>query len=396
MYKTLVLAFILSSGCSAFEGKTAPDKALALKMEPTKKILTERVVKSLEGFGDSVQYPRSTGPDGKWKPVPIRDWTSGFFPGILWYMSEMTNEPVFTRSAERWTEGLTPLQFYSGSHDIGFMVNCSFGNGYRLKGSEEYRKVILQTAQTLTTRFNAKVGCIKSWDNNKWQYPVIIDNMMNLELLFWASKNGGTRAMYDVAVRHAETTMLNHFRPDGSTYHVVSYDSLNGNVVSRGTHQGYADASCWTRGQAWAIYGYTMAYRFTNDERFLQTAQRAADYFIGRLPADGVPYWDFDAPNIPAEERDASAGSIAASGLLELSTFVADASAKEKYFSVAASILSSLSSDAYLNAGSSGAGILRHSVGSRPGGTEVDVSLIYGDYYYIEALMRYERMSKKQ
>jgi hypothetical protein len=273
------------------------------------------------------------------------------------------------------------------------MVFCSFGNGYRLTKAEPYKTVILQTASTLATRFNPTVGCIKSWDNRKWPYPVIIDNMMNLELLFWASQNGGTRQMYDIAVRHAETTMRNHFRPDGSTYHVLSYDSTDGSVIWKGTHQGYADSSCWSRGQAWGIYGYTMTYRFTKDPRFLQTARRAADYFLDHLPPDHVPYWDFNAPNIHDEPRDVSAGAIVASALLELSRFMNEQPAKEKYFRAAVSILEALSVQPYFVESEASAGILKYAVGNRPGGSEIDVSLIYGDYYFIEALIRYQQYS---
>jgi len=325
--------------------------------------------------------------------VPIHDWTSGFFPGILWYMEELTGEKTYEQAARRWTEGLTPVQWYAGSHDVGFMVFCSFGNGYRLTTDESYRAVILQTARTLRSRFNPTVGCIRSWDNKKWNYPVIIDNMMNLELLFWASRSGGTQDMYDIAVRHAETTMRNQFRPDGSTYHVLDYDTVNGGVISRTTHQGFTDGSCWARGQAWAIYGFTMTYRFTRDPRFLETARRAADYFIDHLPPDHVPYWDFDAPNIPHEPRDASAGAIAASALLELSTLVDNASVRECYFRMGLSLLEVLSAQPYLTADPSSAGILRHSVGNKPNESEVDVSLIYGDYYFIESLLRYRRLT---
>jgi hypothetical protein len=292
-------------------------------------------------------------------------------------MHEYTSDPVFKSAAERWTAGITGQQFNSGTHDVGFMVFNSFGNGNRLFPSEPYKKVILQAAQTLATRFNPTIGCIKSWDNRKWDYPVIIDNMMNLELLFWASDNGGTRDMYDIAVRHAETTMLNHFRPDGSTFHVL----------------GYADGSCWSRGQAWAMYGFTMSYRYTKDPRFLATAQRAAGYFIDHLPPDHVPYWDFNAPNIPNEPRDVSAGAIAASALLELSGFVKDETVSQRYLRTGVSILESLSVRPYFVEDSNSPGILQHAVGNKPSNGEVDVSLIYGDYYFIEALLRYQRFT---
>ena len=219
--------------------------------------------------------------------------------------------------------------------------------------------------------------------------------MMNLELLFWAAKNGGTQRMYDIAFSHAEKTMQNHFRPDGSTYHVLSYDTLDGSLLWKGTHQGYADTSCWSRGQAWALYGFTMSYRFTRDQRFLQTAMRAADYFIDHLPADKVPYWDFQAPNIPNELRDASAAAIAASGLFELSGYSPDDVIKKKYFSTAVSILQSLSRQPYFTENYTVAGIISYAVGNKPAGNDVDVSLIYGDYYYIEALMRYKKLNSQ-
>jgi hypothetical protein len=388
--KAIVFSLLLSSGCTTSSVTEAPADLLASRMGGIIRTLSDKVKHTVRECGDSLRYPRNTLPDGRWKTVPIRDWTSGFFPGILWYMHEMTGDKVFAQSARRWTEGLTPLQWYAGSHDVGFMVFCSFGNGYRLTKAEPYKTVILQTANTLASRFNPAVGCIKSWDNRKWPYPVIIDNMMNLELLFWASQNGGTRQMYDIAVRHAETTMRNHFRSDGSTYHVLSYDTTNGSVLWKGTHQGYADESCWSRGQAWAIYGYTVSFRYTRDPRFLQTAQNAADYFLEHLPADHVPYWDFNAPDIPGEPRDASAGAIASSALLELSRFVSERPGKEKYFRGAVAILEALSAQPYFVEGASSGGILKYAVGNRPGGSEIDVSLIYGDYYYIEALIRYK------
>ena len=274
------------------------------------------------------------------------------------------------------------------------MIFCSYGNGYRLTKNENYKKVIIQAAKSLTTRFNPKVGCIKSWDNSRWPYPVIIDNMMNLELLFWASRNGGTKEMYNIAFSHAEKTMQNHFRKDGSTCHVIGYDTTTGKVLTKETAQGYADSSCWARGQAWCIYGFTMTYRFTKDQQFLLTAQQAADYFITHLPVDYVPYWDFLAPNIPDAPRDASAAAIAASGLFELSTSVADTVLRTKYFGAAENILRSLCSSSYLAEGTTSHAILNHCVGHKPNNSEIDVSLIYADYYFLEALSRYKSVLK--
>jgi hypothetical protein len=393
MKRTIHIAITVSAWCVLGAGMlcaqsrdTIFSHALQFSQQQLKRTVAE--------VGENPQYPRTTMPDGTWKTVRIRDWTSGFFPGSLWYAFEASHDPFYQNAAARWTQGLEALQSYGGSHDIGFMVFCSYGNGYRLTKNEEYKRVILATARTLMTRYNPAVGAIKSWDKKVWPYPVIIDNMMNLELLFWASQHGGTRAMYDAAVSHAEKTMKNHFRLDNSTYHVVGYDTATGGVLTRGTHQGYADSSCWARGEAWAVYGFTMTYRFTQDERFLHTAERAADYFIAHLPADHIPYWDFQAPNIPDEPRDASAAAIAASGMLELSTFASNADLKKKYFEAAKNILRSLSGPDYLAEGTPSHGILNHAVGHKPANSEIDVSLIYGDYYFLEALMRLGRMNR--
>ena len=340
---------------------------------------------------DSLRFPRSTLADGTWRTTQAREWTSGFFAGCQWYMFEHTDDPEFKLAAQRWTAGMVEQQFDKGTHDVGFKIFCSYGNGHRIVPAGEYQKVILQAAQTLTTRFNPTIGCIKSWDNRKWIYPVIIDNMMNLELLFWASEHGGTKRMRDIAISHAEKTMRNHFRQDGGTYHVLDYDTSTGSVIARNTHQGYADESVWSRGQAWGIYGFTMTYRFTKDERFLQTAERAADYFISYLPSDHIPYWDFMAPGIPNEPRDVSAAAIAASALFELSTFSKEKSRQLGYLEKAKKILRSLCSAAYLAQGTNSRGILNHAVGHKPAGTELDVSIIYADYYFIEAMMRYVR-----
>ncbi len=361
---------------------------LTHKLAPALSLARDRLRQMVIAYGDSVRYPRSILPNGQWRTVRPTDWTSGFFPGCLWQMAGITRDSFFLRAAERWTNGLESVQTYDGSHDIGFIMVCSFGNAQRVEPCPEYRTVLLQSARTLLTRYNPTVGCIRSWDNRKWEFPVIIDNMMNLELLFWASQHGGTRAMYDAAVSHAERTMKNHIRPDGSTYHVVDYDTLTGRVLAKNTHQGASDSSTWSRGQAWAIYGFTMAYRYSHEGEFLATAVRVADAFLRRLPADHVPYWDFDTPGIPNEPRDASAGAVAASGLLELSSFIEDEVLRRRYGDAAVSILLALAQAPYLQTADGSRGILGHSTGSKPAASEVDTDLIYGDYYFIEAMRR--------
>lgn len=341
-------------------------------------------------YRDSTRLPRSTDLRGMWTSVSSSDWTSGFFPGVLWQLFDWSKDPGLRRDAEFFTQKLASQQFNTGTHDVGFMMYCSYGNAYRLFPSDTSKQILLQSARSLASRFDPRVGCIKSWDGRKqWGYPVIIDNMMNLELLLWASRNGAPAAMRDIAIRHAEHTMVNHFRSDGSTYHVVDYDTVTGEVVRKQTHQGFADESVWSRGQAWAVYGFTMLYRETHDGRFLSSAQRAADFFIAHLPADGVPYWDFEAPGIPDAARDASAAAIAASALFELSRLMRESDRQVHYRSAAEKILSSLVSPAYLAAENESQGILKHTTGNHPKGSEIDVSLIYGDYYFVEAMLRY-------
>ncbi|KPL15079.1 MAG: glucuronyl hydrolase [Bacteroides sp. SM1_62] len=353
-------------------------------------VASQQLSLSIENLGDTDLNPR-TAENGVLRQVRSGDWTSGFYPGCLWYLYEYTGDEKFLEAARKFTMNLQSEQFNGGTHDLGFMMYCSFGNGYRLTQEEGYRDVIIQSAKTLCTRFNPNVGCIKSWDHNedKWQYPVIIDNMMNLELLFWVAKETNDSGMYNIALSHTETTMKNHFREDHSSWHVLDYDTISGEVLHRQTHQGYSDESAWARGQSWGFYGYTMVYRETGEQKFLDQARGIADFILNHenLPGDMVPYWDFNAPNIPDEPRDASAAAILCSGLYELSSHLGEEG--ETYKQAADKILISLSSDKYqAGVGENNNFILKHSVGSRPADSEVDVPLIYADYYFIEACMR--------
>ena len=325
-------------------------------------------------------------------------WCSGFYPGCLWYLYEYSKNDTFLQQARIHTKMLEPIQYVTDNHDVGFMMYCSFGNGLRITGDTSYVSVMLQGVKSLSTRFNPVVGCTKSWDKFKpwddtvvFKYPVIIDNMMNLEFLMWGAKTGGDRKYSDIAVTHANTTMKNHFRSDWSSYHVVAYDSVTGQKIKGVTAQGYADSSAWARGQAWGLYGYTMMFRETKDSAYLIQANHIASFILDHpnLPADKVPYWDFNAPDIPNAKRDASAAAIIASALIELSGYV-EKSLSDKYMSATETMLASLSSPAYrAEIGTNGGFILKHSVGSIPHKSEIDVPLTYADYYYIEALIRY-------
>ena len=337
-------------------------------------------------------FPASWNTDGTIKTNSARGWISGFFPANIWFLYEYTRDPKWLDMARRRTAPLDTLRRYTKTHDLGFMVGCPCAAAYRLTGEEAYRQLLIDASDALLTRFSPAVGLIRSWDNKNGDpnpYRVIIDNMMNLEMLFMVSKLTGDKRYYDIAVCHADNTLKNHFRPDNSCFHIVCYDAETGRVTGQRGGQGYSAASAWSRGQSWALYGFTMCYRETGDPRYLDRAVKCAEYFINhpRLPEDLVPYWDYDAPGIPDEPRDASAAAITASALLELAKY---APGKEKsYYGTARKILTSLASDRYLIPARKKCGFLiDHSVGSKPSGSQVDVPIIYGDYYFLEALLR--------
>ncbi|MEA5129540.1 MAG: glycoside hydrolase family 88 protein [Proteiniphilum sp.] len=360
----------------------------------------EQIQKTLTHIGDITMMPRNI-LEGQthWNlvPVKIEEWTVGFWPGILWYNYENTKSKEMMDDARHYTDILEPLTMLPAyDHDLGFQLFCSYGNGYRLTGDEKYKQIILNAADTLATLFNPKVGTILSWprevDNGRFApFNTIMDNMINLEMLYWAAANGGTKELYDIATRHAETTMKYHFREDGSNYHVTLYDTITGDFIKGVTHQGYADETMWARGQAWAIYGYTMVYRETGDKKFLRFAEKVTDIYLKRLPKDYVPYWDFDVPNIPDEPKDASAAAIVASALLELSQLEDNPAKAVEYKYAAVNMLISLSSDEYRSGETNSAFLLR-STGHKPNGSEIDASINYADYYYIEALTRLKKM----
>lgn len=361
----------------------------------------EQIQKTLDRIGDTAMVPRNIlAGQSDWNLVPVRieEWTVGFWPGILWYNYENTQSEEMLDAARHYTGILAPLTTLPAyDHDLGFQLFCSYGNGYRLTGDEKYKQIILNAADTLATLFNPKVGTILSWprevEPNNWPHNTIMDNMINLEMLYWAAANGGTKELYDIATKHAETTMKYNFREDGSNYHVAVYDTIGGHFIKGVTHQGYADETMWARGQAWAIYGYTIVYRETGDKKFLRFAEKVTDIYLARLPEDYVPYWDFDAPHIPDEPKDASAAAIVASALLELSQLENDPAKALEYKEAAVNMLISLSSDEYRSGETNSAFLLR-SVGHRPNGSEVDASINYADYYYIEALMRLKKWMK--
>ena len=377
MKKLLVAILFVVVGLYIF----SPRQQLRVSLKKALDVAVAHEKAQAETLFDRADEMPKTFEKGELVTANIRWWTSGFFPGSLWLLYEHTGDDKLREYAEHFTARLESLKDYRGTHDLGFMVFCSYGNGYRLTGNESYKGIINEASASLATRFNPTVGAIRSWntgrkENPELDYIVIIDNMMNLEMLEWSGYS-------DIARRHADTTLENHFREDNSSYHVVTYNELTGEVTDKRTAQGLADGSAWARGQVWGLYGYTMMYRVTGLERYLDQAVKIADYVIPRLPEDAIPNWDFDAEQ---QMKDSSAGSIMASALIELYGLTNN----ELYLTTAERQLRSLCSEAYLApAGENGNFILRHGTGHLPAGTEVDVPLTYGDYYFIEAAMRY-------
>jgi len=384
--KLYTKASILLLGFTVLSQSIKVSQVIADAEKQTQFMLTS--ITEAKGSSTDLVSPRTL-ENGKLKLVPAKDWTSGFFAGELWMLYDFTHKQEWKTKAEEFTALEEKEKMNGGTHDMGFKIYCSYGTGYKITKDPAYKDVIIQAAKTLSTRFNPKVGCIRSWDHHKeqWGYPVIIDNMMNLELLFAATQLSGDSSFYKIAVSHANTTMKNHFRPDYSSYHVVDYDTATGKVVKRQTHQGYADESAWARGQSWGLYGFTMCYRFTKDKRYLQHAQNIASFILHHpnLPKDKVPYWDFNAPNIPNEPRDASAGAVIASALYELAQYSAN---KKEYLAAANTIVDNLTNSYRSPIGENKGFILLHSTGTKPTNSEVDVPINYGDYYYLEAIMR--------
>ena len=406
-YITALAAAIILGSC------TTPDPVKDLAEDVFE--LAKIQYAAMDSALDEGEYPRSTNADGSLRTSDDGWWCSGFYPGSLWYIYEFTGDESFRNLAWKHTHSLEGLIEKHTDHDIGFQINCSYGNALRLTGdSAAVVPTYLAAARKLADRFNPGAGVIRSWDwpQNHWRYPVIIDNMMNLELLTVAERMSGEKRLADVANAHATTTLNNHFRPDWSSWHLLDYDVETGDVRYRETVQGYAHESAWARGQAWALYGFTMMYRETGRKEYLEAAENIGDMLVGRLPEDGIPYWDLNAPGTPEAldrsvpgatqnshayiepvYRDASAGAIMASAFIELSTLTEDTKAAEKYLDTARRQLLTFGTEDYLaNPGENGYFILKHSVGSIPGSSEVDVPLSYADYYFLEALIRYSKL----
>ncbi len=390
-----LVAILIFSSCSDKKEKKE------IKKTATELVLDKNVIKikeSLKSLKAVDSFPRNV-KKGKtnWDLVGVQDWCSGFWPGVVWYAYEHSKDSTLLKGAEDFTAPLQQIAYQTAdNHDIGFMVYCSYGNGYRLTKNEAYKTVILAAADSLATLFNPKVGTICSWPGNEeFGYNTIIDNMMNLELLFWASKNGGNKELYTIAESHANVSMKNLVRPDYSIFHVTRYNEETGEFIEGKTHQGYADDSMWARGQGWGIYGFAISFRETGNKEFLETSEKLADHFLERLPEDSIPYWDFDDPKIPNVPKDASAAAVAACGMLELATLTESEELKAKYFNAGKTLVEKLASKDYLS-GDQNQALLLHSTGHLPNNSEIDIPIIYADYYFMEALLRLKKAEVKK
>jgi unsaturated chondroitin disaccharide hydrolase len=394
--KNILPFLLLNAFTLGTHAQNIAPKTFKFAERQTRLLLTETEKTKKKLNKPNLLSPRTLGTNGELLIVSPNDWCSGFFAGNLWFLYEYTGDKFWQEQSEPYTAVMELEKTNGGTHDLGFMVYNSVGNAYRLTHKQKYKESIIQAARSLVTRFNPTIGCIKSWDHVKqWQFPVIIDNMMNLELLFEATRLSGDSSFYKVAVTHANTTLKNHFRADNSSYHVLNYDQQTGQVLDKKTAQGFADSSAWARGQTWGLYGYTMCYRETHNKAYLEQAEKIAKYIFGnpQMPADLVPYWDYDAAKLGNQPRDASAAAIAASALYELSTYSKNA---KTYKTTADKILNSLASHYQPQPDSARGFLLLHSTGHKPANSEIDVPIIYADYYYLEALLRQKRLADKK
>lgn len=397
LYKSTITACLLALSLNSFsQNSFKPQKAVLATIKKNFADADVQYKYMAKQFGHE-QFPKTYHPaTDKFETSNSSWWCSGFYSGTLLNLYQQTKDAELLNQANENLKGLEKEQYNKGTHDLGFMMYCSFGTANHLEPKPEYKEILINSAKSLSTRFNPTVGCIRSWNSKTNDFLVIIDNMMNLELLFYATKATGDSSFYKIAVTHANTTMKNHFRPDFSSYHVINYDEQTGAVKEKKTAQGFANESAWARGQSWGLYGYTVMYRETKDKKYLEQAKNIAHFILTNpnLPADKIPYWDYNATNIPNALRDASAASVMASALLELCRYV-DKKDGQEYFDTAQTIIKNLSAPAYkADLNTNGGFILKHSVGHFPAGTEVDVPLTYADYYFVEAMQRYKAFAK--
>ena len=392
-FKFVLLSFFILMNTISFSQSTTRDRKMSQLITENYALANSQYLYMMKQV-PSDRMPQSF--DEKTNKLLTREitwWCTGFYPGTLLFIYEQTKDENIKSEALRTLKVIEPNQTYTENHDLGFMMYNSFGNAYRLFKDEKYKQIIFRSAESLSTRYRPNMKSIQSWNKNQYfNCPVIIDNLMNLEMMNWVSQNGGDAKYQQIAITHTNTSMKEFYRPDYSSFHVVDFDEKTGKVLKKTTHQGAANTSAWSRGQAWGLYGFITMYRGTKNMVYLTHAKNIAKFYLNHpnLPADKIPYWDFDAGQQPLAKRDASAAAITASALMELAQYAKGAE-KENYINSAVTMMESLSNDTYrAKPGENGGFILKHAVGALPLNSEVDVPLIYADYYFLEALKRYK------
>lgn len=382
----LVIILFFNLSLSANELDSLVDNAI--------KISLIKLENSVVDVADSTLFPTYATEELVWKLKGSDDWTSGFYPGCLWYAYELSGNEKFEKWARQWTASIEHEKFNMETHDLGFRFMCTFANGLRLGNNSEYddyKDIILTAASSLSKRYNRKIKCLSSnWDMLEIEnsFPVVIDIMANLNILFWAAENGGTKYYKDYALNHARKTYRDFVRSDGGTYHIVRYNKENAEIINKGTLQGDGDETTWSRGHAWMVYGLVETYAYTGEKDILNMAIKMSDYFIEHLPDDQVSIWDFQSE---IDYRDVSASSIVTSALFRLANQVEGKDLKEKYSAQAAGMLTSLCKPPYFIENINSNCILDHSVQYLPINSNVDVPAIFADYYFLEALVRYKK-----
>ena len=371
------------------------DNPLLAKIQSAFSYAGTAINRTLNDIGQNENvFVERTRTDGSWKTVDRTHWAAGFLAGTMWQMYARTGSPTWSTYAKKWTLPLAPQVTQTG--DLAFKFLTTYLPLYQLTRNDAYRQVLLSAAASKNAQWNNTVGAYRTtWfttrsGNPRANFAVLMDMTTDMELLIWAGKQTGNQQYIDRAIAHTQKVVANQVRADGSISQFGMYDSANGEFIMQETYQGYSNSSTWSRGQAWAIDSYAMMARETGRADFLAAARKVADYFISHLPADYVPYWDFAAPDIPNTYRDSSAAAIAASGLIDLSKLMTDATAKARYRTAAENILKSLLGPSYWAQGTIHRGLIQHGAVNVPNDQfGRDNSIIYGDYYLLKAMNQY-------
>ncbi len=348
--------------------------------------ISAKMLKTVERNQNTLPYTAVDGRYDNWYEKDVSWWTNGFWPGIMWLMYSAEGNEAYKTAAENSEKLLDKAMenFNDLMHDVGFMWYISAGANYKLTGNKDSLRRVMHAANLLAGRYNINGRFIRAWNGDMYGWA-IIDCMMNLPLLYFASRESGDNRFYDIAVSHADTTLKNHLRPDGSARHIINYDTHTGEIVEVMGGQGYDEHSSWSRGQAWALYGFALSYKHTGDKKYLDAAKRSAHYFISCVCDDWLPRCDFRAPEEPVI-YDSTAGACAACGLLEIAENVPE-NEKRLYYNAAVNILKAMD-EKFCDWDAERDSILQCGTERYHGEKGRHIPIIYGDYFFIEAIYR--------